>query len=620
MGFSEVLTPSLYPGLAEGHRHLPGTFHWPILRSLACHTRDFFGESFGQFFTETIPDIFQGALNAIITLFRNVFIAPFISAWHSTRDFFSGSFVKFFTDTIPGVFRRAWDSVIGFFRRHFVSPFFTVWHSTRDFFLGSFTRFFTETIPRIFTGALNAAIGIFRQFFVAPFFEIWFATRDFFRDDFTKFFTEVVPEIFRQSWEFIRKIFIGAANGLITVLNQLIEAIGRLPIPRVTVGVAYANIGPLRIPYPTFSVSTAALSSFIGSFTVPSIATNAGTPERLDFRAEQEAGRLGNREGFGTTNNYYSLAANDFDSRAVRPCRQRAQRRGPRRGVAVMASVTVPLTGISVFDNYIRWSDNQSLGSVFDAGGTEQVITFVDVNNAGPAGRVTLSIVGFNNRFTTAFEASGRVIFEASDGEILEVTIGDADTSEPYSWVPTNSAQVIAFALHVKGLADQDATLTLTDEDDEPEPEPEPGTRAGYPGDANPCGGQVLAHQRHDVRQRHRPHALRCRSLLEARLAARPTTSATWRTRSIGALTLLNLGGEFKTFDPDPFVDTSPGSPIQVEYDGIRLFTGKTGLTLNQVLPDGHRYCRYADAWAACVPGPVLRGHLCPARWRTAHR
>ena len=56
---------------------------------------------------------------------------------------------------------------------------------------------------------------------------------------------------------------------------------------------------------------------------------------------------------------------------------------------------------------------------------------------------------------------------------------------------------------------------------------------------------------------------------------------------SIGALTLLNLGGEFRTFDPDPFVDTSPGSPVQVEYDGTRLFTGKSGLTLNQVLPTG---------------------------------
>ena len=56
---------------------------------------------------------------------------------------------------------------------------------------------------------------------------------------------------------------------------------------------------------------------------------------------------------------------------------------------------------------------------------------------------------------------------------------------------------------------------------------------------------------------------------------------------AVGALTLLNVGGEFKTFDPDPFVDTTPGPPVRVEYGGERLFTGKAGLTLNQVLPDG---------------------------------
>ena len=56
---------------------------------------------------------------------------------------------------------------------------------------------------------------------------------------------------------------------------------------------------------------------------------------------------------------------------------------------------------------------------------------------------------------------------------------------------------------------------------------------------------------------------------------------------AVGALTLLNTGGEFRTFKPDPFVDTSPGSPVRVDYDGLRLFTGKTGLTLNQVLASG---------------------------------
>ena len=39
--------------------------------------------------------------------------------------------------------------------------------------------------------------------------------------------------------------------------------------------------------------------------------------------------------------------------------------------------------------------------------------------------------------------------------------IADADMSEPYQWTPTNSAEVVAFVLHVKGLTDQDATLTL---------------------------------------------------------------------------------------------------------------------------------------------------------------
>ena len=150
--------------------------------------------------------------------------------------------------------------------------------------------------------------------------------------------------------------------------------------------------------------------------------------------------------------------------------------------------------------------------------------------------------------------------------------------------MPTNSAQVIAFTLHVKGLADQDATLTLTDEDDEPEPEPEPEpvtpatpTRAAVKSwsiSATMFGNDIdLTPYVAEATWKHgsRP----------------PNHFGHMADPSIGALTLLSFGGEFKTFDPDPFVDTSPGSPIQVEYDGMRLFTGKTGLTLNQVLPTG---------------------------------
>ena len=51
---------------------------------------------------------------------------------------------------------------------------------------------------------------------------------------------------------------------------------------------------------------------------------------------------------------------------------------------------------------------------------------------AVPSGQVFISIIGTDNRFTPAFEASGTIIFEASDGETLEVMIADADMSEPY--------------------------------------------------------------------------------------------------------------------------------------------------------------------------------------------
>ena len=41
--------------------------------------------------------------------------------------------------------------------------------------------------------------------------------------------------------------------------------------------------------------------------------------------------------------------------------------------------------------------------------------------------------------------------------------IANADMTETYAWTPTNSAEVVAFVAHVKGLTDQDATLTLSE-------------------------------------------------------------------------------------------------------------------------------------------------------------
>ena len=126
-----------------------------------------------------------------------------------------------------------------------------------------------------------------------------------------------------------------------------------------------------------------------------------------------------------------------------------------------MAEVTVNLTGYQGPSDFIAWPDDVSLGSIFAANGMDQILSQIGIINNGT---FNVSISGTNNRFTPAFEATGRIIVTASDGETLEVTIGNADMSEVYSWTPTNSAEVTAFIAHVRALTDQDATLTLTDE------------------------------------------------------------------------------------------------------------------------------------------------------------
>ena len=81
------------------------------------------------------------------------------------------------------------------------------------------------------------------------------------------------------------------------------------------------------------------------------------------------------------------------------------------------------------------------------------------------AGRVNITIIGANDSSPLQFESTGRIIFEASDGETLEVMIANADMSEPYA-MDSNQLRrsYYAFANHVRGLTDQTATLTLTDD------------------------------------------------------------------------------------------------------------------------------------------------------------
>ena len=85
-----------------------------------------------------------------------------------------------------------------------------------------------------------------------------------------------------------------------------------------------------------------------------------------------------------------------------------------------MASVTVNLTGYTDGGQGLLWSDDISLGSTFDANGQSQILSQVILTYTGSAaGQVALSLVGTNEEFTPEFEATGRIIFEASDGETL---------------------------------------------------------------------------------------------------------------------------------------------------------------------------------------------------------
>ena len=139
-----------------------------------------------------------------------------------------------------------------------------------------------------------------------------------------------------------------------------------------------------------------------------------------------------------------------------------------------MASVTAALRNFDSTTGFVRWTGNVSIGSTFSRTGAVEQLDDLRLQKTtigtGIAGQVSIFIVGTNSRFTDEFEATGRIIIEASDGETLEVMIANADMTETYIWIPANSTEVIAFAQHVDTLTDQNATLTLTDDPIGPPP------------------------------------------------------------------------------------------------------------------------------------------------------
>ena len=252
--------------------------------------------------------------NKVVESFGAVFVQPYVNNWEKVRDYFDEDFTAFFTETIPGKFKDGWDAVIGFFDRYFVQPFTTAWETVRDFFKEDFTGFFVDTIPGVFTSGWDAVVGFFNAAFVVPFLIAWFAIKDFFEEDFVGFFTETIPNIFTSGWDAVVVGFVGFSNTLIEGMNTLIRTIGKLPIPTVSIGLAYRNVGPLSVPYPTFSVSTRPLSSFISLPQIPTIPERQTKAPRVynNFDDPELGSAAGNTAPM--TVNYYSLSALDFRS------------------------------------------------------------------------------------------------------------------------------------------------------------------------------------------------------------------------------------------------------------------------------------------------------------------
>ena len=130
-----------------------------------------------------------------------------------------------------------------------------------------------------------------------------------------------------------------------------------------------------------------------------------------------------------------------------------------------MASVTTSsLVSFGSTAESVTWNTNVSLGSIFSASGQNLTLALIRLYTSGSnAGRVFFRIL-LGREFTTAFEATGRIILNHPN-RTLEVRIANADMTEPYFWTPANSAEVITFGDYIRGLSTSKViTLTLTDE------------------------------------------------------------------------------------------------------------------------------------------------------------
>ena len=143
-------------------------------------------------------------------------------------------------------------------------------------------------------------------------------------------------------------------------------------------------------------------------------------------------------------------------------------------------TVTLPSSGVGVFGGVqaqVQLKQGQttphpSLGTALALDNTNAIfLRRLLLHRSGSVfpGQIQLNLAdapdaGFatGDDFSDAMEANGTITIVASDGETLVVT-GISDSTEPYLWVPSNGAEVAAFADHIAGLTDRSVTVTFND-------------------------------------------------------------------------------------------------------------------------------------------------------------
>ena len=136
--------------------------------------------------------------------------------------------------------------------------------------------------------------------------------------------------------------------------------------------------------------------------------------------------------------------------------------------------IPLPTAGILPRNLGVVWTLNigsrLQINAPFSGGQPRFLARLVLTRDSIPPGAVRVDLADSNTQagtnsgvnFSTDFKNRGSITVAASDGTSFTAALSEANSDEPYDWVPTSYADVISTILAVESLADTTGTLTLS--------------------------------------------------------------------------------------------------------------------------------------------------------------